>query len=234
MVSVEKAVTARITKGGTTFEILVDSEKALQLKKGSPVSIENILAVNEVFKDARKGERVSSTDLQKAFGTTDVFKVAEEIIRHGDVQLTTEQRRAMVEEKRKEIAGIISKQGINPQTKLPHPPARILNAMEQAHVAVDPFKSANEQVEKVLEQVQEVIPISLERVEIAIRVPIEFAGKASSVMRNMLKLKKEEWKTDAWICLVEIPAGMQGEIYEKLNSLTAGRVEVKVVRRIEA
>ncbi len=231
MVSVENAVVARLKKGTEEFEILVDPEKALDFKKGKPVGIANILAVNEVFKNVKKGERHTSGTIQTAFGTSDMEKIAEEIIRTGEVQLTTNQRRALVEEKRKEIADIISKQGINPQTKLPHPPNRIVNAMEKARVVVDPFIPANEQVHNVLEKIKDIIPISIEEVEIAIRVPMEFAGRASSALHNMVKVKKEEWKSDAWIAVIDIPAGRQTEIFDKLNALTGGKVETKVTKK---
>jgi len=231
MVSVENAVIARVSKGSEHFEILVDPEKALQFKKGIDVSIENMLAIKEVFKNSKKGERASASELEKAFGTTDVLKIASEIIRHGEIQLTTDQRRKLVEEKKRQIAEIISKQGINPKTKLPHPQQRILNAMEEAHMNVDPFKPARNQVEDVLAKIQEIIPVSVERVEIAIRVPMQYAGKANSVIRNMVSIKKEEWKSDAWIVVVEISAGMQAEIYSKLNEITGGNVEVKILKK---
>ena len=49
-------------------------------------------------------------------------------------------------------------------------------------------------------------------------------------MRKIAPVKSEEWKNDAWIAVLEIPAGMQADIYESLNKLTAGRVEVKIVK----
>ena len=231
MVSVEDAVVARVTKGGNHFEILVDSEKALKFKRGEEISISNILAVRGVFKDARSGERVPDEDLQKAFHTLDIEKIAAQIMREGQIQLTTDQRRKMVEEKRKQIAEMISKQGVNPQTKLPHPAQRVMNAMEEAHTMVDPFKSAEEQVKGVIEGLREILPISIERIEISIRVPMQHAGKVSSVIRNLAPVKKEEWKSDAWVAVIEIPAGMQSSIYSKLNELTAGQVEVKVIEK---
>ncbi|RLI98659.1 MAG: ribosome assembly factor SBDS [Candidatus Aenigmatarchaeota archaeon] len=231
MVSLDNAVVARLTRSGETFEIMVDSEKAFEFKKGKDYSMENILAANEIFKDAKKGERASSSELEKEFGTTEVFEVAKRIIRDGEVQLTTEQRRKHVEEKKLQIASIISKQGVNPKTKLPHPQQRILNAMEEAHVSVDPFKPADEQVKRVLEAIREIIPISFETIEIAIRVSMEHAGKVSSVMHSIMPVKKEEWKSDSWMAVVEIPAGMQNEIYEKINNMTAGTAEVKVISR---
>lgn len=231
MVSVEDAVIARVTRNHDHFEILVDPEEALKFKKGEDISIDSILAVRDVFKDARKGERVPEDDLEKAFKTTDINKIAAQIVKEGDIQLTTEQRRRFVEEKKKRIADIISKQGVNPQTKLPHPVQRILNAMDEAKVAIDPFRSAEEQVKDVVSSLQEILPISIERIEIALRIPIQYAGKASSVVRNLAPVKKEEWKSDAWIAVIEIPAGMQASIYSKLNELTSGQVEIKVVKR---
>jgi ribosome maturation protein SDO1 len=229
MVSVEKAVIARIHKDGKTFEILVEPEKALELKKGKSVSVNDIVAVNEVFKDAKKGERASSADLNNIFGTDDIMKVAEAIIKKGEIQLTTEQKRKLTEEKRKQIADIISRKGMNPQTKLPHPPNRILNAMEQAHISVDPFRPAESQVKDVVEKIRPIIPISFEQVEIAVKVPLQFAGRISSEIRRLATLKKEEWASTYWFALIEIPAGMQSEIYSRLNELTSGNVEVKVV-----
>ncbi|MBL7169462.1 MAG: ribosome assembly factor SBDS [Candidatus Aenigmarchaeota archaeon] len=231
MVSLDNAVIARITKGKEVFEIFVDSEKALEFKRGKPYSIENILAVQEVFRDAKKGERVSSSDLEKGFSTTDILKIAETIVKDGEVQITTEERRKMVEQKKKEIADIISKQGIDPKTKLPHPPQRIMNAMEQSRINIDPFKEARDQVEAILKVIQEIIPISIERIELAVKVPVQYAGRISSAIRTLAPVKKEEWKSDAWYALIEIPAGMQSHILDKLNDLTNGNVETSVVER---
>jgi len=231
MVSLDKAVIARIHRAGENFEIYVDSEKALEFKKGKDYSMETLLAANGVFKDAKKGERASASELEKAFGTKDVFEAAKIIIREGEVQLTTDQRRKHIEEKRLQIANIISKQGVNPQTKLPHPPQRILNAMDEAHVSVDPFKPADEQVKAVLDAIRDALPISFETIEIEVKVPMAHAGKASSVMHTVAPIKKEEWRSDSWYAVIEIPAGRQNEIYEKINNLTAGNAEVKVVSR---
>jgi len=231
MVSLDKAVIARIHREGKDFEILVDPDLALEFRKGKPVSVENVLAVRDVFTDAKKGDRPSSEDMQKAFQTTDPVKVAEAILKQGDIQLTTDQRRKLVEEKRKQIAGIISKQGVDPKTRLPHPPQRILNAMDQAKVNVDPFKPAENQVEEVLKKLEPVIPISIERIEIAVKIPLDHAGKAASLIRTFAPIKSEEWKGDGWYALLEIPAGMQAEIYSKLNDLTHGNVDVKVLKR---
>ena len=139
----------------------------------------------------------------------------------------------MLDEKTKAIATLISKRGVNPQTNLPHPTDRILRAMEQAKVRIDLNKRVEEQLESVLEEIQKIIPIKFEKIQIAIKIPPEFSGKAGSVVRNLGVLLKEEWAGNgSYICLLEIPAGAQPDVYDRLNNLTHGQVEVKIIKKL--
>lgn len=233
MISVEKAVIARLTKNGEKFEILVDPEKSMEFRTGKELPVEELIASEEIFEDARKGTKAPGEKLNKAFGTNDINTIAKRIISEGEVQITTEQRKQMLEEKTKAIATLISKRGVNPQTGLPHPADRILRTMEQAKVRVDLNKRVEEQLESVLEEIQKVIPIKFEKIQIAIKIPPEFAGRAGSVVRSLGVLLKEEWSNNgSYVCLLEIPAGVQTEVYDRLNSLTRGQVEVKVVKKV--
>ena len=233
MISVEKAVIARLTKSGEKFEILVDPEKAIDLKTGKEIVLEDLLASEEIYEDAKKGLRASNENVNKAFGTNDLKTIVYTIIKEGDVQITTEQRKNMLEEKTKAIANIIAKRGVNPQTGLPHPAERILRAMEQAKVRIDLERRIEEQIDEVLKTIQTVIPIKFERIQVAIKIPPSFAGKASNIVRSFGTLLKDEWAKDgSYICLIEIPAGIQQEVYDRLNNLTHGQVEVKIVKKV--
>jgi ribosome maturation protein SDO1 len=233
MISLEKAVIARLMKNGEKFEILVDPEKSMEFRTGKDFPLEELIASEELFEDARKGTRTTNEKINKAFGTNDLNTIAKRIIKEGEVQITTEQRKQMLEEKTKAIATIISKRGVNPQTNMPHPPDRVLRAMEQAKVRIDINKNIEEQIESVLESIQKIIPIKLEKMQIAIKIPPSFAGKAGSVVRSLGALLKEEWASDgSYISLIEIPAGIQSEVYDRLNNLTHGQVEVKVIKKI--
>jgi len=75
----------------------------------------------------------------------------------------------MQEEKRKMIVATITREAINPQTKLPHPARRIEIAMEEAKIHVDPFKSVDEQVTETLKAIRTKIPIKFEKVQVAIK-----------------------------------------------------------------
>ena len=231
MVSLEDAVIARLKEGENRFEILVDPKAAADLIDGKEVDILSSLAIDAVFKDAKKGEHAPEELLEKKFGTTDIIEIAKKIILKGEIQLTTEQRREMQERKRKKIIDFIVKNSMDPRTKLPHPRQRIELAIKEAGVHIDPFKPVDQQVNNVIEALRPLIPISIEQVKIAVKIPAQFTGKAYGVVRNLGKLLKEEWQPDgSWLGVIQIPAGMQLEFYDKLNDLTKGNVETKILK----
>jgi len=232
-ISVDKAVIAKLIRGGKKFEVLVDPAKALDFKNGKDVLREDLLASEEVYEDSSKGLRASGEELTKTFGTSDAFEIVKKIIKEGDVQVTAEQRKEMLEKVTKRISNIISRQGVNPQTGAPHPPERILRAMDEARVKIDYSKDAESQVDSIMKAIAPVIPIRFEKVQIGFNIPSQFSGKASSVIRKLGTVVKEEWKNDgSYLCMIEMPAGLQQEAFDKVNSLTHGQAESKIIKRI--
>ena len=230
MEDVDKAVVARITKEGQNFEILVDCEKALSLKSGKDIDMEDVLATTEIFSDIKKGKHAAN--LNKFFGTEDTFAVARKIIKEGDIQLTTEYKAKVREEKRKRIIDLIHKNAINPDTNLPHPPQRIMNALEEAKVRIDEYKSAEEQVKDIVTKIRPILPLKYELREISVRIPAAFAGKSLGIIKQYGKVLKDEWQNDgSLIVILDIPAGLQVELEDKINSITKGGVEITVLNR---
>ncbi len=231
-VSIEKAVIARLNYSNQRFELLVDPNKAMDFKSGKAVSMEEILAYPTVYKDVKAAETMADSELQKAFGTTDVAKIAPKILKEGEIQITTEQRKAMVEQKRNLVASIISKRGINPQTNTPHPEQRILNAMHQAGVNIDPFIDAEAQVEKVIPAIKPLIPIRFQKVTIQVKIQPQVAGKSFSVVKSAGKLLSEEWLNDGSLQVsIEMLAGVMDDFIQKLSNLTHGSFESKILKR---
>ncbi|MDD2666223.1 MAG: ribosome assembly factor SBDS [Methanocellales archaeon] len=232
MVTLDEAVVARYKTHGLHFEILVDPEAALALKRGEDVNIEKILAVEDIFEDASAGDRVADDKLMTVFGTTEVYAISKEIISHGEIQLTSEQRRRMQENKRKRVIDIITRNAFNPQTRAPHPPSRIEKAMEEAGIHIDPFKSDDEMVNEVMKKIRPIIPIRFDEVNIAVKIPAEYAGKSYGAVQGFGQLVKEEWQSDgSWVAIIKIPAGIQGEFYDLVNNLTKGNAETKLMRQ---
>ncbi|RME80244.1 MAG: ribosome assembly factor SBDS [Methanobacteriota archaeon] len=230
MGDLDKAIIGRIEKNGHKFELFLDPDKAYDYLEGKKKDLNNILVAEEVFKDARKGERQSPQALQEAFGTTDIYEILETVLHKGEVQLTTEQKKKMLEKKRKQVIDLIAKEAIDAKTNTPIPPQRIELAMEQAKVHIDPFKKPEDQIEKVISALRPIIPIKMEKVQIAVRVPATYAVNAYSILKSY-KIVKEEWGSSGeLLALVEIPAGLQGELYDRLGKLTHGEAQTKIIR----
>ena len=200
---------------GEKFEILVDPDLAADFRNPDnekEIEIEDILAVEEIFKDSKKGDKASEEAMEKVFGTTDVLEVASQILKKGHVQLTAEQRRQMQEDKRKQVIAKIAREGINPQNGLPA------------------FKSVDEQVQIALKAIKVLIPIKFEKVKMAVRLPSTAAGNAYSAIRPFGQIVNEEWQQDgSWIGIVEMPGGLQDDFNHKMASISGGEAETKLI-----
>lgn len=222
-------VIAKLREGNKEFEILVDLDKAMDLKQGKDVDIKEVLAIDAIYTDAKKGLHASEDDVRKAFGTTDIYEVAKQIIKKGNVQLTSEYRKKIRDAKIKQIVTFLSRNCINPQTNLPHPPQRIENALDESGVKIDEFKSVDDQISKIIESLQKILPIKLEFKKLEVKIPAAYTGRAYALIKEYMK--KEEWLSDgSLLSVVELPAGLQSDFFNKLNSLTHGSAETKELK----
>ena len=78
---------------GEKFEILVKPDPALDFKLGKKKDISSVLVSDEIYSDSSKGTKPSTEKLLKAFKTEDQMAIAEIILKKGDLNLTTDQRR---------------------------------------------------------------------------------------------------------------------------------------------
>jgi len=226
----ERYTVARMTHDGEHFEILVKPQLAFSYRLGKTKSISELLVTETIFADAGKGLRVSEDKLQEVFGTTNSIEIASIILKKGTLQLTTEQRKQLVEDKRRQIVSFISRQCVDPKTNLPHPPLRIEQAMKQIHFSIDPFREVEEQAREIMKLLRPVLPLKMEQVSVAVRIPPEFASKAYGTVKGFGVIKREQWQADgSWSATVEMPAGLYGPFLEKLGNITRGNLEAKMV-----
>jgi len=231
MVKVEDAVIARLETQGSRFEVLVDPQAVQDLKDGKAVDLSDKLALEQVFKDAKKGDKISEEHLERTFHTRNLTDIAKQIILKGEVQVTTEQRHKLQAAKQKQIVATIARNAMNPQTGAPHPPARIEAAMAEAKFHVDPFRPVDAQVQEVLAKLRPLIPIRLDVVKVRVKLPAQHYPRVIGEIKGLGRLLEEQWLGDgAWSGVVEIPAGVQTELYEKLNARTKGAAETALVK----
>jgi ribosome maturation protein SDO1 len=233
MIPLDRAVVARLESHGEKFEILVDPDMAVRYRQGERFDIEDIVAALSVFENSSRGTRASDESLNRVFHTTDFPVVAERIIRKGEIHLTAEQRRNLIADKKKQVITFIARNAINPQTDLPHPPQRIEMAMDEARVNIDLYKSLDELVKETVKALRPLLPIKFEEVRIAVKVPPDYASKSYGEIQSAAHMEREEWQKDgSWICIVRIPAGIQGEFYDLINRITKGQGEVRILNQV--
>ena len=233
MISLDDAVTARLESHGAQFEVLVDPDAALAIKRGEfEGDLADVVAAEDVFEDASRGDRPAEDDLEKAFETTDPMAIIPEVIRRGEIQITAEQRREMQAQKRKQLITRIARNAVNPQMDdAPHPPERIESALEEAGFTVDPMEPVENQVDEALDVLRPIIPIRFDEVTVAVQLPAEYAGSAQAKIRQFGDLEEEEWQPDgSWIGVLTFPAGLQHDFYDLVNEQTSGEAETRIVR----
>jgi len=214
---------------GVKFEILVKPDPALDFKLGKKKDISSVLVSDEIYTDSSKGTRASTEKLLKAFNTDDAAVIAEKILQKGDLNLTTDQRRKMIEEKRKQIVQFIAKTYVDPRSHLPHPPLRIEQAMKDARTSIDPQKNADDQVKDIVEQLRSIIPLKSENLDLEIIIPAQYAAKSYSVLKSVGTLKREDWLANGSLkAILEIPAAARPNVIDRLGSITKGTASVEV------
>jgi ribosome maturation protein SDO1 len=233
MISLDEAVTARLESHGQRFEVLVDPDAALAIKRGEfEGELEDVIAAEDVFEDAASGDRPPEDALEEVFETTDPLAVIPEVIRRGEIQITADQRREMQEQKHRQLINRITRNAVNPQMDdAPHPPERIESALEETDFRVDPMEPVESQIDDALDALRPVIPIRFDTVKIAVQLPADYAGSGQAQVREFGDLEREEWQADgSWIGVVEFPAGLQNDFYDLVNEVSSGEAETRMVK----
>lgn len=223
-----KFTIVRLVIDNDKFEILVKPDPALDYKLGKKIDLSNILISDEIYADANKGTRIADEKLIRNFKTTDSIEIAKKILEQGEVNLTTDQRRRMVEEKKKQIIQYINRNFVDPKTHLPHPPLRIQNAMEEVRLIIDPFKKPEDQTKKIIESLRKILPLKSENLQLLVTIPPQFSASSYNVLKNIGELKDEKWLQDGSLrVIVEINAGIKGTFVERMNSVTKGSAQIQ-------
>jgi len=223
---------ARLVLGSERFEILINPEKAWQIKQGAKVDVREAMISDVIYKDAKKGLRASRETLQKTFKTLDPYEIGKVIIQRGEIQLTAKQRKELIESKRKQIIAYISRNCVDSKTGLPLPPTRVELLLDEVKVSIDPFKDAKEQALEIIKVLRTKIPIKISKTLLEIRASPQHASKVYSIVPRYGEVLKSQWLGDgSWKGEVEVPAGLQLELIDKLNKMTQGDIEIKVVSK---
>jgi ribosome maturation protein SDO1 len=91
----------------------------------------------------------------------------------------------------------------------------------------------DEQVTEIVKAIRHIIPISMDKIDFAIKVPAQYAGKASALIHKY-EIKKEDWLNDGSLAAeFVLPAGAKGDLIDALNSATHGEIIVKIIGTVQ-
>lgn len=224
---VDKFTIVRLSAGNEKFEILVKPDPALEYKLGKKMDISNIMISDEIYSDANKGTRSSTEKLMKQFKTTDQLEIAKQIMDKGDLNMNTDQRRKMIEEKKRQIVEYINKNFVDPKTHMPHPVSRINAVLDEARLAIDPFKRLDDQIKNIVEPLRKVLPLKSEVSELTVTVPAQFSGQSFNVFKSIGEIKSEQWLSDGSLQVVlNLNAGMKSSFLDRIGTATKGSAQV--------
>lgn len=226
-----EVTTARYSFESEKFEILVKPDPALEYKLGKRKEISSVLISDEIYADSNKGTKPSTEKLLKAFKTEDQTEIAKQILLKGDLNLTTAQRRKMIDIQKKRVVEFIVKTYVDPRTHLPHPPLRVEQALKDARISIDPQKNINDQVKDIADRLRSIIPLKSETLELVITVPAQYVSQSYAVLKSTGVLKKEDWQSNGSLkAILEISASARPTVIDRLGSITKGSATVEVVK----
>lgn len=215
---------AKLRVKNKSFEILVDCDKALEFRKGKldTNALRDIVVTEVVFTDHKKGLRASSNDLKTAFGTEDIYEIAAKILKQGEIQLPQEYREKARETKLKQILDFLAKNCIDPRTNMPYTITTLETVIKEIGVKIDDHRNAIDQALTIIKELEKKIPIKIATKQVRVIIPAEYVAHTYAFLQKF-KREKEEWLNDGSLkCVVDLPAGMQPEFYDRLNNLTKG------------
>ena len=219
-------VTARTKVKGKHFEIEVDLDEALKVKAGKG-DVTSALQFPRIFTDMKKGNVAKEAELMDAFGTKDTYQIATKIIVSGEVQKTQEFREGERELKIKRVIDLIIRNAVD-QNGRPYTEDRIKRALDESHSVID-NRPPEQQLPDVIAKLQAVIPIRVETKKIKLTIPAQYTGQVYGLLKDYKE--SEDWLPNGNLqAILNIPAGMQLDFYDKLNSITHGAVQSEEIQ----
>jgi len=214
--------TARIKKGNKNFEILVDLDEAMKVRRGDVGANLNAAVVTEnIFHNCKSGDLAGANDLEIAFGTSDPMEVSEKIIKEGEVVRTTESMKSEQDQKYKQVVDFLVRNAVSPEGR-PYTPDRIMKALSEAHVNVK-NKPIESQITDIADQLSRVLPLKIDVKKVKLLVPAQYTGKAYGAIKEFMT--SEDWKGNGDLeAIVEVPAGLIFDFYDTIGNLSHGSI----------
>jgi len=204
----------RLRKGGKRWEIACYPNKVLAWRQGLESDIDEVVQSHEIFTNVSKGIVANKDVLQKAFKQSDQEKILVEILKKGEIQVTSKERQAKKETVLSEIVTIIADKCVNSKTQLPLTHGFVERALKEMQFNVNPNKTAKVQALEAIATMEETMPVKRAQM----RVRVELVGKDAKAVAEKLE---------------PMFAGVESREFIHPRLVLVGFIEPKNYRKIE-
>jgi ribosome maturation protein SDO1 len=162
----------RYKKFGKRFEIAAYKNTVKNWRNGLETDLDEVLQSTTVFSNVSKGILAKREDMIQVFGTDDEEKICIKILQDGQLQVSEKERQVELENRVRDVAGILSEKCINPKSKKPYTIGVLERALKDIHFSADPKKPAKLQANETLPLLQAQFPIERAQMLLRIVVPV--------------------------------------------------------------
>lgn len=218
----------RYRVGKTTFELVTKEGAVQKYRKGEIKSLDDVLVSDTIFTSYAKKERAGTNQLQAAFQTDSYQECVETILQHGQVQISSTERKEKLENRKREVVNFIHKYYIDPVRKLPHPVSRIENALEESKVRIDADIPVEKQIPDIVSKLIDVIPLKKTTLEGQLVIPHSFIGAVSGILAKYVTVERESYSSKGCTYDIGIVPGEYDMAMSEINRVTRGNFEFHV------
>jgi len=211
------------------FEIVCQNGAPLKYRNGK-TSVNNALMADQIFTNVTKGDIANPDVLKDVFGTDNINECCKIILENGEIQYTAQERKAFITEKTREIVYYLTKNYVDPKTKLPHPSVRIEQAMKKAKFVVDPNIDARNQAEQLLKKITGKQLMFAKAVLLTANLTIKHAhvNQCQNIISKNSTIINQEWTAEGCIFTLELTQGDMDTLIVALNKPTNGNYDFEL------
>ena len=216
----------RYKKGKHSFEILT-KPGSVRLFLTGKLGWDKVLSADAIFTNSKKGNIARNQDLITVFGTDDVNKCAETMVREGEAQVSVAERKEDIAVHRRQILEYLHKTYVD-QAGLPHPMVRLETVLDEAKIKVDPAVSVYKQSEEVIKKMMGKLVFRRNATDYTITVPKQYTKDCREVIGKFCPTGRKEIREATSITWkVSITSTDFDRFIAEMNKITSGDFTAK-------
>lgn len=182
-------VRLKIDKG--RFEICCYPNKVQDYRDKKEKDIDEVLQINQIYKNAIKGEVIPKRQLEETFPNMKKSEIIKLILEKGEIQLGDKERENEASNLKKYIATIIVEKTYDTSNGLPFPMEIIIKVLDDIHFSVHDGENAKKQAMRAIKEIQDKKALSIERRMLQLKFCVRNAEKCAENQEKLLNFLKE-------------------------------------------